>query len=286
MPQMSSSTSPYRDGVFSVASPAPRYGTLLTAFENGSLGGLEEDADTLLNTCLTGYLEASALTQSHVPAQAAALQVARDLAKQALETTDLDQKLVLTCAASYSAAYFGLPRNDLLPTVDQVFGMFVMPMSQRGAYHQQATALLESYVSSLKKGNSMSGVYRDGVLGSVLMRQNGAFRDGSLGLNNLMAQSVAYRDGSLGAYLVPQNVAYQDGSLGDPRLAGKRYHAARRVPMTYSQRTARAVSGTGCGCGVGADEIAVAETPFYKKPAYIAGGAVLLGVALYAATRK
>jgi hypothetical protein len=295
MAEMSSSTSQYRDGVFSAASPAPRYGSLTTAFENGSLGELEEDATALLNESLSEFIVmmSTFLDNKGIsnPAAIAAGTAAINLAKAALDDADVEQKLALTLAAGYSASFYGLPRNDLMFTANRAFDLFAFPTSQRGAYHAQATALLQSYVISMKKGNAMSGsmtAYRDGSLG-ILMAQNGAYRDGSLG--TMMRQADSYRDGSLGA-IMRQSGAWHDGSLGSAaaRMArGVRRGVTTYVPGRHPFLRARAVSGLGggCGCsGVGADAAIVAETPFYKKPAYLAGGAVLLGVVLYAATRK
>ena len=278
MAQLSRSTSQYRDGVFSAASPAPRYGSMTRPFENGSLGDdmtLESDACAILDPALDhlvaslqpGGLESRALP----PAALAAAQIAIALAQAARAESDIQKKLVLAMAASYSAAFFGLPRNTLLYTIEQICGMFAMSSSQRRQYHQQAAALLDQYVATLKKGNnSMSGVYKDGVLGNAMF-QNGAVRDGSLG-----RQNGAFHDGSLGA--VFQNTAFHDGSLGTTRKVGRRHYASRK-PAVWS----RSVKGLGgCGCsGIGADVAVVDETPFYKKPLYIGGAALVLGVVLY-----
>ena len=212
MAQLSSSTSQYRDGVFSAASPAPKYGTMTRPFENGSLGedmSLESDAAAMLDPALDhlvaslqpGGLESRALP----PPALVAAQVAIALAQQARAESEINRKLVVALAATYSAAFFGLPRNTVPYTIDQIFGMFGMSTLQRRQYHQEAAALLDQYVATLQKGNSMSGVYKDGVLGNAMF-QNGAVHDGSLG-----HQSGAFRDGSLGAMF--QNVAFQDGSL-------------------------------------------------------------------------
>lgn len=272
MAQLSRTTSQYRDGVFSAATPAPRYGTLSTAFENGSLGDddstLETDAAALIDPALdrvVASLQPAGLeTRALPPAAFAAARVATVLAQQARAEPDIEQKIVLAIAASYSATFFGLPRNTLLYTIDQVFGMFAMSASQRRAYHQMAARALDGYVKSLKKGNAMSGVFRDGVLGN-------AYKDGSLG-----RQQGATRDGSLGALML-QNGAFHDGSLG-----------AMRRPRVWNMRRAPQLRGLGCGCsGVGADALPVVATvtPFYKKPLVIGGAAIALGVVLYAVTR-
>ncbi len=311
------------------------------AYRDGSLGELEEDATALLNECLSSFIamESEFLDSKQLanPAAIAAGTAAISLATQALGTDDVERKLELTLAAGYSASFFGLPRNDLMFTANRAMDLFAFPTSQRGAYHAAATALLQSYVISMKKGNAMSGL-------GILMAQNGAYRDGSLGitaaeaaagarwtpgyeaaraaaagarrnpttaataaagarlrfpwsmrgtqadayedgsLGILMHQNGAYQDGSLG-HIMRQNVAWRDGSLGFPVGAARRPVRYRRFDPSRPQAL-RGLGG-GCGCsGVGADAAVVEETPFYKKPAYLAGGAVLLGVVLYAATRK
>ncbi len=267
MARLSSSTSQYRDGVFSAASPAPTYGSMTRVFENGSLGDdatLESDASAMLDPALDhliaslqpGGLESRALP----PPALAAAQVAVALAQQARAESDIQKKLIIAMAATYSAAFFGLPRNTVPYTIDQICGMFAMSSMQRRQLHQAAAALLDQYVATITKGNSMSGVYKDGVLGNAMF-QNGAIRDGSLG-----RQNGAFQDGSLGA-LMRQNVAFRDGSLGRVR------------------RSMRGLGGCGCS-GLGADVAVVDDTPFYKKPLYIGGAAVALGVVLYAVTRK
>lgn len=253
MANLSRSTNQYRDGVFSAASPAPRYGQLLTVFENGSLGSLEEDAATDLDAALGRVIQslqpAGLETRALPPAARASAAAAVALAQHARGESDVNQKLTTAIAASYAATFFGLPRNDLAYVIDQVFGMFAMTSAQRREYHQQAARVLDKYVASLTKGNAMSGVFRDGVLGG------------------------AYKDGSLGA-LMYQNHAFRDGSLG-------------RVPAWRRKRKLSGLGG-GCGCsGVGADDTAVATVePIYKKPLFIGGAAIALGVVLYAVTRK
>ncbi len=290
MAQMSYSTGQYRDGVFGGATPAPRYGSLTTVYENGSLGDdltdtgdLETNAAAILDPALDavvrsldpGGLQTRAL---ETPALVAA-QVAVALAKQARAETDVQRKLIIATAASYSAAFFGLPRNTLLYTIDQICGMFAMTSYQRRDMHQAAARLLDSYVASLKRTSPMSGVFqagasRDGSLGQ-------AYRDGVLGA--AMFQNVAFQDGSLGRAMA-QPGAFHDGALGTGYRAGPRglrYGLKRRLP---------GVSGLGCGCsGVGADAAVVATpaaTPFYKNPLVIGGAAVALGVVLYAVSKR
>lgn len=251
MPPISTATQQYRDGVFSASSPAPRYGTLLTAFEDGSLGEADGDLDGDASTVLNKACEL--LIQELQPAKlnalpAAARDAAADasaLASFAIQESDITKKMVLCVAASYRSQFFGLPRTTLAYSLDEVFGSYAMSASQRRAIHQQGNAALDLFIAT-KKGSPMSGVYKDGILGS------------------LMFQPRAVRDGSLGA-LMAQNVAFRDGSLGRARgLRGL---------------------GSGCGCsGVGDDAAATATvTPFYKKPVVLAvGAAVGLGVVLYA----
>lgn len=260
----------YRDGVFSNSSPAPRYGTLTTAFEDGALGSSERDegAAHMLNAALDktiAALQPAGLeSRALPPAALASAATAVALAQEARATEQIDRKLTVAIAASYAATFFGLPRNTLLFTVDQIFGMFALTAAQRRRFHHDAARLLDAYVASLKKGNAMSGVYRDGVLG-------GAYEDGVLG--HIVAQQRAIRDGSLGS-LMPQPGVFRDGALGiSPKRRGRR-PALRGL-------------GGGCGCsGMGADVTVVPETPFYKKPAVICGAAIALGVVLYAVKRK
>lgn len=282
MAQLTSSTSQYRDGVFSASSPAPKYGTMTRPFENGSLGedmSLEADAVAMLDPALdhlVASLQPAGLeSRALQPPALAAAACAVALAQQARAESDINRKLVIALAATYSAAFFGLPRNTVPYTIDQIFGMFGMSTLQRRQYHQEAAALLDQYVAILTKGNGMSGVYRDGVLGNAMF-QNGALRDGSLG-----HQNGAFHDGSLGAMF--QNTAFRDGSLGMLRKEGRRGWA-RRIHQTVKPT---AGLGGGCGCsGMGADVAVVEETPFYKKPLYIGGAAVALGLVLYVATKK
>jgi hypothetical protein len=285
MPPLSTRTSQYRDGVFSSASPAPRYGQLLTTFEDGSLGTtLEEDAagdlDPALERVIQSLQPAGLESRGLPPAAVASAATAVALAQQARAEVDVGNKIVLATAASYAATFFGLPRNDLAYVIDQVCGMFAMTSQQRREYHQQAARVLDQFVASLKKGNAMSGVFRDGVLGgafrdgSLGMHQNGATRDGSLGA--VVYQNHAVRDGSLGMF---QPGDYRDGSLGALLRQKKR-------GMRYGKFQSIRGLGGGCGCsGMGAD-VTVVEEPFYKKPLYIGGAAVALGVVLYAVARK
>ncbi len=275
MANLSLSTSQYRDGVFSAASPAPRYGQLLTSYENGSLGStLEEDAagdlDPALDRMIKSLQPDGLQSRALPPAAMASAAAAVTLAQQARAEADIGTKIVLAIAASYAAAFFGLPRNDLAYVVDQVCGMFAMPSAQRRNYHQQAARVLDQFVASLKKGNAMSGVFRDGSLG-ILVSQQGATRDGSLGA--VMYQNHAVRDGSLGVTMF-QPRDFRDGSLGRIGRIEKRARSMRGL-------------GGGCGCsGMGDDAVVAPATPFYKKPLYIGGAAVALGVVLYAVTRK
>lgn len=260
----------YRDGVFSSASPAPRYGTLVTAFEDGALGSdSDADAAQVLNTALDqtiaslqpGGLESRGLP----PAALASAATAVALAQQARAVASIDQKLVIAIAASYAATFFGLPRSTLLYTVEQIFGMFALTAAQRRQFHHDAARVLDAYVASLQKGSSMSGVFRDGVLG-------GAYQDGVLGA--LMAQPGALRDGALGAAAHRQQ-----------RRRGLAIRPIGPLPLPLP----RALRGLGgdCGCsGMGADEVAAAPTPLYKKPLVLGGAAIALGVVLYAVTRK
>lgn len=274
------STSQYRDGVFSAASPAPRYGQLLTVFENGSLGStLDEDAASNLNTALDhtiASLQPDGLqSRALPPAAVAAASVAVALAQQARAESDISTKIVLAVAASYSATFFGLPRTDLAYVIDQVCGMFAMTSAQRRDYHQQAARVLDQFVASLKKGSAMSGVFQQGATrgGSLGMYQNHAVRDGSLG----MFQPRDFRDGSLGMY---QPRDFRDGSLGITNLNQRKRQ--RSLPWN----SVRGLGG-GCGCsGMGDDAAVAPEVPFYKKPLYIGGAAVVLGVVLYAVTHK
>lgn len=260
----------------STRTASPRLGATETEAEGVSFGeyegNLDNDATIVINKAcdlLEQALRPAGLETMALPPPAlVAASNARALAQLAQQESDVHKKMVLAAAASYSAQFYGLPRNTLAYTLDQVFGMFAMSASQRRAIHQQAAAALDLFVAT-KKGAAMSGVFRDGILGSAMF-QNGAFRDGSLGAA-LMPQPVAFRDGSLGAALMAQPGVFRDGSLG-------RYRAKRR-----------AMSGLGgCGCsGMGADAVTTVETPFYKKPVVMAvGAAAALGVVLYAASRK
>ncbi len=292
MATLNSSTSQYRDGVFSAASPAPRYGQLLTVFENGSLGStVDEDASAVLDAALDrviASLQPDGLqSRALPPAAMASAATAVALAHQARAEVDVGTKIVLAVAASYAATFFGLPRNDLAYIIDQVCGMFALTSAQRREYHQQAARVLDKYVASLRKGNAMSGVFKDGVLG-VLVNQQGATRDGSLGA--VMYQNHAVRDGSLGAMMY-QPRDYRDGSLGagmsHPAAASTRVATVSNLALR--RRASRRLSGLGggCGCsGVGDDAVVASEPPFYKKPLYIGGAAIALGVVLYAVTRK
>lgn len=284
MATLSRKASQYRDGVFSQSSPAPRYGQLLTSFEDGSLGTtVEEDAagdlDPALDRVIASLQPAGLQTRALPPAALQSAATAVALAQQARGEIDIGNKIVLAIAASYAATFFGLPRNDLAYVIDQVCGMFALTSAQRREYHQQAARVLDTFVANLKKGNAMSGVFRDGVLGdaykdgSLGLHQNGAIRDGSLGA--VMYQNHAFRDGSLGMF---QPRDYRDGSLGRvPRALqkhGRRYGKLQGL-------------GGGCGCsGMGADVTVAPEQPFYKKPLYIGGAAIVLGIVLYGVTRK
>ena len=230
---------------------------------NAYEGDLNSDAARVIDTACGLLIQAlnPAGLETHAlppPAMVAAAN-ASALAVLAQQEPDVHHKMVLAAAASYSAQFFGLPRNTLAYTLDQVFGMFAMSASQRRAIHQQAAAALDLFVAT-KKGAAMSGVIRDGILGSAMF-QPGSFRDGSLG------QQGAFRDGSLGAYVMAQPGAFRDGALGRVR------------------RGALRGLGGGCGCsGVGDDAVVAASaTPFYKKPIVMAAGAAaMLGIVLYA----
>jgi hypothetical protein len=278
MATLSHQTSQYRDGVFSAASPAPRYGQLTAAFENGSLGDatLEDEANSVLDPALdrlVAALQPAGLeSRALPPAAVASAQTAISFAQLArAESDDIPRKIQLAMAASYAAAFFGLPRNNLLYVIDQVCGMFALTAAQRRDYHAQAAALLDNYVRSIKKGNAMSGAFRDGSLGIL---QNGAFRDGTLGA--AMLQNGAFHDGSLGA-------------IPDPRTAAmhkrwQRYRPHQRVWTMARTPQLRGLGGCGCS-GVGDDAVAT-ETPFYKKPLYIGGAAVVLGAVIYAISKR
>jgi len=253
-----------------------------------SLGdmSLEENAvatlDPALRKLIASLDPAGLETHALPPAAMAAAATATTLAKMALASADdIPTMMQLAMAASYAAAFFGLPRNNLLYVIDEVCGTFALTASQRRDYHARAAALLDNYVLSLKKGSAMSGAYKDGSLGIL---QNGAYQDGSLGL----PQSGAFRDGSLG---ILQHGAFRDGSLGYVSPGSDRYQSMVRAGMIGFRRSGRRVQqmrglGGGCGCsGVGDDAVA-APTPFYKKPLVIGGAAVALGVAIYAFSRK
>ena len=266
--------SQYRDGVFSAASPAPRYGTLTAAFENGSLGSLEEDASALLNPVLGEFAVQMAVTTKNLrrdvsEATTIAGAASVNIAKAASQAEDMSEKLSLALAACYAATHFGLrpgPQDQLMAAIGQVAGLFAMTANQRVALHQQAMKFYKSFIKQqqdlqrrdaalLAKGNVMSGVFRDGVLGS-------AFRDGVLG--HAYQDGVlgdAYRDGSLGAITRPmmamsrfksvlpstkptgpapthvrQTRQVRDGSLGATFLR------PTAVPVTYRPNTASALS--------------------------------------------
>lgn len=280
----------YRDGVFSSASPAPRYGSLLTSFEDGSLGSdgdPDADAAQVLNAALDqtiAALQPAGLESRGLPPAAlASAATAVALAQQARAEGAIDAKLTIAIAASYAATFFGLPRSTLLFTVEQIFGMFALTAAQRRQFHQDAARLLDAYAASIQKGSSMSGVFKDGVLG-------GAYHDGVLG--RIVPQQRSIRDGVLGA-IMNQPGVYRDGALGTS--VAHRQQRRRPVsplrpvgPLPFAAlRPLRGVGG-GCGCsGVGADEVvAAAETPFYKKPLVIGGAAIALGIVLYAVKRK
>jgi hypothetical protein len=309
MATLSHSTSQYRDGVFSAASPAPNYGQLTRVFENGSLGNdgsdLETDAAAILDTALDkviASLQPGGLESRALPPEAlVAASTAIALATAARAELDVQKKLVLATAASYSAAFFGLPRNTLLYTVDQVCGMFAMTAYQRRQYHQEAARVLDNYVASLKqkKGSPMSGAYRDGSLG-ILMQQ-GATRDGSLGA--AMYQPGAFHDGALGAGAGWGSTAWgrmrsRAGLAARTRLnlMPAAYYNRPGVVLGPTRRRASATSGLGCGCsGVGDDGTVLTATETQqsiddraarnKKILMIGGGAVVLAGVLYAITR-
>ncbi len=247
-------------------------------FVDGSAGAypgdLDADASRVLNKALELLLQAlqpaGLETMTLPPGARASAADARALAQFALVESDVRKKLVLAMAASYAAQIFGLPRNTLAYTIDQVCGMYAMSASQRRMVHENAAAALDLFVATKKGAAPMSGVYKDGVLGGAMF-QPGSFQDGSLGI--LMHQSGAFRDGSLGA-LMAQPVAFQDGSLG------------RVLRKERNRRPTLRGLGGGCGCsGVGADS-AVAETPMYKKPLVIGGAVVGLGLLLFLVKRK
>ncbi len=305
MAQLSSSTSQYRDGVFSASSPAPKYGTMTRPFENGSLGDdmtLESDAAAMLDPALDhlvaslqpGGLESRALPPPALAAAACAVA----LAQQARAESEINRKLVVALAATYSAGFFGLPRNTVPYTIDQIFGMYGMSTLQRRQYHQEAAALLDQYVATLTKGNSMSGVFRDGVLGNAMF-QNGAIRDGSLG-----RQNGAFHDGSLGMF---QNTAFHDGSLGALQKTRRRLalqylqnaHRRRTVAPSTPGMSWANLKGLGGGCGCSGMGATVAPEPLVtdegtstipgvrRNQALLAGGvAVALGLVWYVATKK
>lgn len=219
--------SQYRDGVFSAASPAPRYGSLTSVFENGSLGGLEEDATELLNPVLGAFTVEMAVTTKALRSSASAAATTAgaasvNMAKAAADLSDINDKLSMSLAACYAATHFGLrpgPQDRLMAAIGQVADMFAMTSNQRVALHQQAMKFYKSFIKQqedlqrrdaalLAKGNVMSGVFRDGVLGA-------AFRDGVLG--------HAYQDGVLGD-------AYRDGSLGALTEAQLARNAKRMGP--------------------------------------------------------
>jgi len=208
---------------------------MIGAFDSGSL---EETAAGVLDSALSEFIVSTAAATSSLSptapradARRAAGAAAVNLAKDAYGIdSDFSTKLATAIAAGYSAAFFGLPQNSLLVTTDKICGMFTMTANQRRAVHQQAAAILQNYVMSLKKGNAMSGIlqsgsFRDGSLGvlmsqpravrdgslGAIMSQSGSFRDGSLGV--LMAQPHATRDGVLGA-IMSQSGSFRDGSLG------------------------------------------------------------------------
>jgi len=252
---------------------------------------LEEDAAVTLDAALHRLIQsldpAGLETKALPPAALMSARTAVHLAEAALaEQEDIPAKLQLGMAASYAAAFFGLPRNNLLYVIDQICGTFAMTASQRRDYHAAASGLLDRYVASLQKGAAMSGAYKDGSLGIL---QNGAFHDGSLG----MPQSGAFRDGSLGILQagafrggslgILQNGAFHDGSLG--RSGYKQTTHTGRVRM--QRRQLRGLGG-GCGCsGVGADATVVETVPpFYKTPLFIGGVAAALGVAIYAISKR
>lgn len=331
--------SEYRDGVFSVSSPAPRYGSLETAFENGSLGGLDEDAAAALDPVLDDFIVKMAVSVSPVGgggvggakglSGAAAVNIAKEARKLAPEA--IQRKLALAIAAGYAASFFGYPDNALMPTVAGICNTFAMTGNQRNALHQEAMSAYKFYLRRQqqleardrefleKKGVPMSGVFRDGVLGS-------AYQDGVLG--------DAYHDGVLGALTPIERMlaakrriasaptaapkcwavnkfgdkvpvacprpqrAVRDGSLGalqsNQLVATSPFSSYKALPSHLfvaperRKKQRRATSGLGCGCaGVGDDAAAAApvESPFYVKPLFIGAAAVAVGAAIYALTR-
>jgi len=312
--------SAYRDGVFSAASPAPRYGSLLTAFENGSLGGLEEEAAQALDPTLDAFIVQTEVAFADLPAQQKgarlAASTALDLARHARATpaTAIDRKLGLTIAAAYAGSNFSLPQNSLLDAVGAIMGTFAMTAHQRNVLRQEAAGLYLEHLTQNAKGNAMAGgilgsVYRDGILGNTLVSQQGAVRDGTLGL---VPQQGAVRDGSLGRLTFMdlfsgRNQLLTRSNFRSPRMrmrhvsglgltraqrlaAMSATHRTPHVPTVYGAMRAKRLAGLGCGCaGVGDDaapaDAVAAPTPLYKQPLVIGGAAVVLGVVLYAVTR-
>lgn len=136
--------------------------------------------------------------------------------------------------------------------------------------------------------SSSTSAFRDGLFSQAYpaVRFQGntkSFADGSLG--KMRAMSGVYQDGVLGS-------VYEDGVLG--ALVHAAHKPTRFTPRsswfspgaTRARAVRRGMSG-GCGCsGIGDDAVVAAETPMYKKPVFLAGAAVVLGLALYAVSRK
>lgn len=132
----------------------------------------------------------------------------------------------------------------------------------------------------------MSGVFRDGVLGSV-------FRDGVLGNLAVSGPGYAFQDGTLGASVSKKQAGVRTGT-STPGIRRPNFMQSYRVQSVHgpgyafqdgtlgATRGFRSVSGCGCS-GVGED--APPATPFYKKPLYIAGAAAVLGIAIYVARK-
>jgi hypothetical protein len=294
---------------------------MLGAFDSGSL---EETSASVLDAALDKFIVATAVATSNLPVDAprsaarrAAGAAAVNLAKAARGIDDdINAKISTAIAAGYSASFFGLPQNTLLNTADQVCGMFALTANQRRALHQQATAILQNYVST--KGNAMSGILQngsfrsgslgvltqqgatsDGVLGAIVAQQR-AFNEGSLG--RIVAQQRAFNEGSLGltadqVHLAAQQARryrarprYPISGLGDARTSMARRFALPRVVTTSAPgtRRARSIAGLGgCGCsGMGADAAVAPETGTQSgTPLLIGWATIVVGIVLYAVTR-
>lgn len=261
---------------------------------------LVADAFAQIDPVLSAFALAMVVTVDGLPKEkrgtpmATAGAAAVNLAKRGAATDDLSDKLSYAIAAAYAASYFGLPPNTLLVTVEQICDTFAMTSNQRTALHQQAMVayklairdqedLQRRTLALLEKGNPMSGVFRDGVLGSE------AYRDGSLGI--LMNQPRQYADGSLGAALMAQPGAYHDGALGSPWSAVKSIFTPVNSRLTTkdprARRQRRATSGLGCGCaGLGAEVVATEVPSSGKTLLYVGGAALVLGGLFYALKKR